>query len=155
MLPICFPCIFFFHSFQPKFSFKSEYIVKYHKLKVHERIDQRICDICARVFKTKEGYQDHLLAHSGIEEPRVQCEYCGAWLKNTKTLGKHIKLHTDGPQLCPICNKVKRNKTSLKNHMRLVHSGSNFPCTICDKKFKRMLALTVSLIRFLISSVDF
>lgn len=70
-----------------------------HILKVHERIDQRICDVCAKVFKTKEGFQDHMKTqHMGIEEPRVQCTFCGAWLKNRGTLNKHMKIHTDSPQ---------------------------------------------------------
>lgn len=122
--------------------FKSHHILKYHKLKVHEGIEQRVCDICARVFKTKEGYQSHVAAHMGTVEARKQCNLCGVWLKTQKILNKHIKMHTDLPQKCPFCDKVKHNKTSLSHHIRAVHRVARYPCTICDKTFKRMVALT-------------
>lgn len=125
------------------FSFKSEHIMKMHILKVHERIDQRICDVCAKVFKTKEGFQDHWnTQHLGVDEPRVQCNICGAWLKNRGTLNKHMRIHTDKPQVCDICNKEKPTRTALNHHKRLVHGDALFPCTICDKVFKRQLSLT-------------
>lgn len=127
-------------------SFKSDHILKMHILKVHERIDQRICDVCAKVFKTKEGFQDHMKTqHMGIEEPRVQCTICGAWLKNRGTLNKHMKIHTDSPQVCDICHKMKPTRTALNHHKRLVHGDASFHCTICKKTFKRQLSLTVSL----------
>lgn len=115
-----------------------------HILKVHERIDQRICDVCAKVFKTKEGFQEHMKTqHMGIEEPRVQCTFCGAWLKNRGTLNKHLKIHTDKPQVCDICHKTKPTRTALNHHKRLVHGDASFNCTICEKSFKRQLSLTV------------
>ncbi|XP_031623272.1 transcription factor grauzone-like [Contarinia nasturtii] len=124
-------------------NFKSEHILKMHILKVHERIDQRICDVCAKVFKTKEGFQDHMKTqHMGIEEPRVQCTHCGAWLKNRGTLNKHMKIHTDSPQVCDICHKLKPTRTALNHHKRLVHGDASFHCTICKKTFKRQLSLT-------------
>lgn len=122
-----------------------------HILKVHERIDQRICDVCAKVFKTKEGFQDHMKTqHMGIEEPRVQCTICGAWLKNRGTLNKHMKIHTDSPQVCDICHKMKPTRTALNHHKRLVHGDASFHCTICKKTFKRQLSLTVSLKFFMV-----
>lgn len=125
-----------------------------HILKVHERIDQRICDVCAKVFKTKEGFQDHMKTqHMGIEEPRVQCTICGAWLKNRGTLNKHMKIHTDSPQVCDICHKMKPTRTALNHHKRLVHGDASFHCTICKKTFKRQLSLTVSLKLFMVFSV--
>lgn len=118
--------------------------MKMHILKVHERIDQRICDVCAKVFKTKEGFQDHMKTqHMGIEEPRVQCTFCGAWLKNRGTLNKHMHIHTDSPQVCDICHKMKPTRTALNHHKRLVHGDASFHCTICKKTFKRQLSLTV------------
>lgn len=126
------------------FSFKSEHILKTHILKVHDRIDQRICDVCAKLFKTKEGFHEHMISHMGIEEPRVQCRYCGAWLKNRGSLNKHIKLHTDSPQECEICHKIKPTRAALNHHKRVVHGDAIHQCTICDKTFKRLLVLTVN-----------
>lgn len=93
---------------------------------------------------TKEGFQDHMKTqHMGIEEPRVQCTFCGAWLKNRGTLNKHMKIHTDSPQVCDICHKLKPTRTALNHHKRLVHGDAAFHCTICKKTFKRQLSLTV------------
>lgn len=133
--------------------------MKMHILKVHERIDQRICDVCAKVFKTKEGFQDHMKTqHMGIEEPRVQCTFCGAWLKNRGTLNKHMHIHTDSPEVCDICHKIKPTRTALNHHKRLVHGDASFHCTICKKTFKRQLSLTVcefSIEQFPIQYTDF
>lgn len=102
---------------------------------------------CAKVFKTKEGFQDHMKTqHMGIEEPRVQCTVCGAWLKNRGTLNKHMKIHTDSPQVCDICHKLKPTRTALNHHKRLVHGDASFHCTICKKTFKRQLSLTVCML---------
>lgn len=104
---------------------------------------EQICDICAKTFKTKQGFQEHLAAHTDTEATRVQCNYCRAWLKNRSSLNKHIKTHTDQPQKCEICNKMKPNRAALNHHKRTVHSAPIHQCNICDKTFKRSLALTV------------
>lgn len=123
-------------------NFKSVHILKYHKLRVHEGSEQRVCDICAKVFKTKEGYQSHLATHMGVKEPRAQCTLCGVWLKTKKILQKHMKMHTDTPEKCPYCEKIKPNRSSMTHHIHAVHSDAKYTCTICDKAFKRMLSLT-------------
>lgn len=123
--------------------------MKLHVLKVHQRIHEQICDVCARVFYTKEGFQHHLLSHQQIEETKVQCSYCGEWLKNRGSLSKHVKRHTDTPQKCKFCDKVKPNRSALTHHVRLVHRKAAYPCTLCDKTFKRPLALTVSAISWI------
>lgn len=125
-------------------SFKLEQTLKTHISKVHERAEERICDICARIFKSKEGFQDHMVSHREKEEPRVQCTHCGIWLKNKGSLNKHVKMHTEKPQTCKICHKVKPTRSALKNHMQIVHGEAIYECTICGKKFKRQLTLTVS-----------
>lgn len=125
-------------------SFKLDQTLKTHILRVHERVEERICDICARIFKSKEGFQDHMLSHRETKEPRVQCTQCGIWLKNKGSLNKHVKAHTEKPQTCEICHKVKSTRSALKNHMQIVHGEAIYECTICEKKFKRQLTLTVS-----------
>lgn len=136
------------HKFN--FSFKLEQTLKTHILNVHHRINEQICDICAKIFKSKEGFQDHMLSHMDTEEPRIQCNYCGVWLKNKGSLNKHIKTHTDTPQMCDICHKIKPNRSALNHHKRIVHSEATHHCTICDKTFKRLLALTVTALLLLI-----
>ena len=39
--------------------------------------------------------------------------------------------------ICEICSAVSRNRIYLKRHMKNVHSGYRFMCSMCDKKFKR------------------
>lgn len=124
--------------------------MKAHKLKVHERIDQRICDVCAKVFKTKEGFQEHMLSHSDVKEPRLECNYCGASLKNRGSLNKHMKLHTETPVECDICHKTKPTRSALNHHKRIVHGDAIHQCTICDKTFKRLLVLTVLMLNLIL-----
>lgn len=123
--------------------------MKTHVLKVHHRSEEQICHVCARIFKTKEGFRDHLLTHTGTTEPKVQCNYCGAWLKNRGSLNKHIKTHTDSPQKCTQCDKVAPHRSALLKHIRSVHNDPIHKCSLCGKNFKRLLSLTARFNEFL------
>lgn len=62
-----------------------------------------------------------------------------------------MKIHTDSPQVCDICHKLKPTRTALNHHKRLVHGDASFHCTICEKTFKRQLSLTVCIIWYEVS----
>lgn len=94
-------------TFVPKFS-KPKKVKKSSKafsLEIFQFDTLVIIDISRQL-----GFQDHMRSqHSGIDEPRVQCSLCGAWLKNRGTLMKHYKIHTEKSEenVCDVCHKKK------------------------------------------------
>lgn len=49
-----------------------------HVRLVHEFVYAQICDICAKVFKTKQQLDHHTIAMH-TDTPKVQCDICGIW----------------------------------------------------------------------------
>ncbi|KAJ6641728.1 1,5-anhydro-D-fructose reductase [Pseudolycoriella hygida] len=130
-----------FHCDKCNKNFVSKSVLASHIRGVHEFAFAHVCDICARVFKSKHVFQNHMQEHSTITRPKMQCNVCGAWLKHEESLRKHLKRHQDTFANCPICNKVLQNKHSLGNHIRSVHGERSHQCTMCDKAFKKAIVL--------------
>ncbi|XP_049293897.1 zinc finger protein 714-like [Anopheles funestus] len=113
-----------------------------HLVAVHGEGEKHVCEVCARVFRTKQCFEAHRKEHEGRRlESKVQCELCNAWLINKYCLTKHIRRkhtqHEGGEVVCETCGKHAPNQDALKLHMWRVHSGSRFECEWCHKKFNR------------------
>lgn len=112
---------------------------------VHQQAYKAVCHICAKIFYTKQRMQDHLQTHKDYEEPRLQCIQCNAWLKNHRSLSRHMRTHSKIQVQCTICNSIKPNELALRSHMRSVHAEAKHICNFCGKAFRRPNALTVNL----------
>ncbi|XP_053674480.1 transcription factor grauzone-like [Anopheles nili] len=113
-----------------------------HLVAVHGDGEKHVCEVCARVFRSKQCFETHRKDHQGRRmESKVQCELCAVWLMDKYCLKKHIRrMHTqpDGVQVtCETCGKLVRNQDALSSHMRRAHSESRFECERCHKRFKR------------------
>lgn len=117
--------------------------IKRHILNVHEHVNSRICDICAKYFQTAKAFELHYLVEHTNKVERVQCHVCGKWLKHLEMLKEHSKRHEDTKVACTICGKVSINKKALRTHVRRIHEAKIYTCTFCNKEFKRDLALKV------------
>jgi uncharacterized C2H2 Zn-finger protein len=54
-----------------------------------------------------------------------QCDECGKFLSNSKTLKVHMRIHTDEkPYQCAFCSKQFRQLANLKCHLTM-HTGNN------------------------------
>lgn len=94
-------------------------------------------------MSSKHTLAEHIKTHSDVRE-LFECDECGTKVKCQSTLIKHKKMHTDVQQTCGICFKVKPTELALKSHMRNVHGEANYKCTYCDKAFRRLMPLKVS-----------
>ncbi|XP_058463708.1 transcription factor grauzone-like [Malaya genurostris] len=115
--------------------------LKKHLVAMHGDGEQYVCDVCARVFRSKQCFDTHVKGHLGTRlENKVQCSVCSVWLTDKYCLTKHVRrMHVapDLPLSCELCGKQVRNQDALNCHMRRTHTESRFECDICHKKFKR------------------
>lgn len=115
--------------------------------KVHERHDQQVCHICAKVYNSMVSLRTHLKEHGDVHEPRVDCMICGKWYKNEQYVRRHMKTaHPKDPKTvhCPHCGKPSPNRNALSKHISTVHNYTQYSCHLCGKKFKQEVALKVS-----------
>ncbi|EDW30638.1 GL26740 [Drosophila persimilis] len=75
----------------------------------------------------------------------VQCTLCGRWLRDERSLRKHLARHDDRDNQkkyrCSLCNAEKSSRAALSSHMRYHHSAKRHKCSLCDKEFKLPRAL--------------
>lgn len=58
----------------------SKSILTSHIRGVHENAYVQICDVCAKVFKSKKILESHRELHFVTDvKPRLQCSICGSW----------------------------------------------------------------------------
>ena len=66
-------------------------------------------------------------------KPTFPCPQCDRILKTKSSLKNHIKVvHDDQTVTCDQCGKTVRNNEALKHHMRMYHVEKRFVCDICD-----------------------
>ncbi|XP_072049358.1 uncharacterized protein [Amphiura filiformis] len=111
------------------------------KLRKHEPVhapghDVHPCQHCDKICKTSQSLQRHRRVHD--EPPLYSCNDCGISFRAQVQLKQHLtKVHNMiGKHECNICGAVYKNETTLKDHL-VEHSGKEFLCDICGKKFRR------------------
>lgn len=62
------------------YSFMSKSVLRIHIRGVHQFAYAHICDICAKVFKSKQVFELHRESKCGTDvKLKSQCDICGAW----------------------------------------------------------------------------
>uniref|UniRef100_A0A182NIP2 C2H2-type domain-containing protein n=1 Tax=Anopheles dirus TaxID=7168 RepID=A0A182NIP2_9DIPT len=112
-----------------------------HLVAVHGDGEKHVCDVCARVFRSKQSFEMHRQNHEGRRmEGKAQCELCAVWLTDKYCLRKHMhRMHSgsEEPIACGTCGKTVASQSALKSHIRRAHGESRFECERCAKTFKR------------------
>ncbi|CAF4931335.1 unnamed protein product [Pieris macdunnoughi] len=112
----------------------------------HKLPDDLTCDICNKVFATRELLEMHTNVHNMYkknpkkqenDELRYQCFYCVRKFAKPHEKVKHERIHTgEKPHVCEICGKSFRVSYCLTLHMR-THTGARpYECPHCPKRFK-------------------
>ncbi|XP_072042323.1 uncharacterized protein [Amphiura filiformis] len=106
--------------------------------------NDKVCDICDKVCKTKATLLRHKRAAHKTEEFKYHCRDndCNESFPHAKDRTQHEKeAHDDMKvlQTCDECDKTFLFKSHYERHM-LIHSDENI-CDICDKVCKNKLSL--------------
>ncbi|CAF4913224.1 unnamed protein product [Pieris macdunnoughi] len=104
------------------------------------------CVVCGGCWSRASVAADHVHRHHAGPTPTHTCNMCG---HRDTTLGKlrnHIKKAHSGQHKCELCDKVFRDKTSLRKHL-FIHSGvKEYSCSECGKQFLFKKAMEIHLV---------
>lgn len=102
------------------------------------------CGICPRRFCSSSGLRTHSIVHT--DERPFRCKICQKRYKEHATLRRHLTTHMEKQHQCDICLRRFIEKSSLRRHMLNMHDpmrrdNSPLNCSMCQKRFKTLLAL--------------
>lgn len=89
------------------------------------------CSECKESFDSKLKLNNHKRSKHYL--PGV-CNICGTVVRSDN-LSKHLKVHSDNPVKCKVCNRLFKNSESLRTH-KFLHSNNSYTCHICGREFR-------------------
>uniref|UniRef100_A0A4W3KHR0 Zinc finger and BTB domain-containing protein 41 n=1 Tax=Callorhinchus milii TaxID=7868 RepID=A0A4W3KHR0_CALMI len=120
--------------------FKSRFARLKHQEKFH--LGPFPCDICGRQFNDTGNLKRHIeCTHGG--KRKWTCFICGKAVRERTTLKEHLRIHSgEKPHLCSICGQSFRHGSSYRLHLRVHHDDKRYECEDCGKTFIRHDHLT-------------
>uniref|UniRef100_A0A8C7RSW3 Zinc finger and BTB domain-containing protein 41 n=1 Tax=Oncorhynchus mykiss TaxID=8022 RepID=A0A8C7RSW3_ONCMY len=120
--------------------FKSRFARLKHQEKYH--LGPFPCDICGRQFNDTGNRKRHIeCTHGG--KRKWTCLICGKSVRERTTLREHLRIHSgEKPHLCSICGQSFRHGSSYRLHLRVHHDDKRYECDECGKTFIRHDHLT-------------
>ncbi|XP_053549764.1 zinc finger and BTB domain-containing protein 41 [Bombina bombina] len=115
--------------------FKSRFPRLKHQEKHH--LGPFPCDICGRPFNDTGNLKRHIeYTHGG--KRKWTCFICGKSVRERTTLKEHMRIHSgEKPHLCSICGQSFRHGSSYRLHLRVHHDDKRYECNDCGKSFIR------------------
>ncbi|XP_076829019.1 zinc finger and BTB domain-containing protein 41 [Brachyhypopomus gauderio] len=115
--------------------FKSRFARLKHQEKYH--LGPFPCDICGRQFNDTGNRKRHIeCTHGG--KRKWTCFLCGKSVRERTTLREHLRIHSgEKPHLCSICGQSFRHGSSYRLHLRVHHDDKRYECEECGKTFIR------------------
>ncbi|CAF97532.1 unnamed protein product, partial [Tetraodon nigroviridis] len=120
--------------------FKSRFARLKHQEKFH--LGPFPCEICGRQFNDTGNRKRHMeCTHGG--KRKWTCFVCGKSVRERTTLKEHLRIHSgEKPHLCSICGQSFRHGSSYRLHLRVHHDDKRYECDQCGKTFIRHDHLT-------------
>ncbi|XP_043274004.1 zinc finger and SCAN domain-containing protein 12-like isoform X18 [Venturia canescens] len=92
------------------------------------------CGVCSKLFRSKNLYEGHLVAHSDARPH--ECDICHKTFKRTNTLAVHRRIHTHERNfVCDVCGRAFVQASQLATHQRRHFEKYTCFCDICGKGF--------------------
>ena len=118
--------------------------LKNHFKTIHEGQKKFKCDVCKKLFSSKNNLEIHV---KRVHEEKIYlrcCQFCNARYSSYQSLETHIEfVHKDTKIItCDYCNKSFKKMCIFKRHVTIVHEGiRNIICPKCNKGFKEPVTL--------------
>lgn len=120
------------HRYKPICGFCGKEQESEHKLRQHELLSHTslselspnevfICDLCNRIFKTKQSLRNHFVRSHTPKTEVFPCSICGKVLQHLKALYAHERIHVKTIETCQYCSKTFNRRVLLSSHIAIVH----------------------------------
>ncbi|XP_046490359.1 uncharacterized protein [Neodiprion pinetum] len=117
-----------------KFAFKQK--LSFHVKSVHTTLRAFLCEDCGADFKNPASLRHHRIRkHQPVGNKR-ECTVCHK-LVPFYSLSKHMHTHKAYTIQCPHCDKMFKNSSTLKQHVRIHEDQRQYRCDICGVGFNR------------------
>ncbi|XP_059609050.1 transcription factor grauzone-like [Phlebotomus argentipes] len=124
-------------------AFVTSHVLTEHVRRKHENSRNLVCEICAKVYRTKSLFEKHMAEHKSQLKPTIPCPICRKMFKHRVAMRNHKRCHdTSGDLQCQFCQHVSINRRALGEHVRSIHRRREvLQCSICDRVFKMRRSL--------------
>lgn len=117
-----------------KFAFKQK--LSFHLKSVHTTLRAYLCEDCGADFKNPASLRHHRIRkHQPVGNKR-ECPVCHK-LVPFYSLSKHMHTHKAYTIQCPHCDKMFKNSSTLKQHVRIHEDQRQYRCDTCGVGFNR------------------
>ncbi|KAL6268870.1 hypothetical protein P5V15_001990 [Pogonomyrmex californicus] len=117
-----------------KFAFKQK--LSFHLKSVHTTLRAYLCEDCGADFKNPASLRHHKIRkHQPVGNKR-ECQVCRK-LVPFYSLSKHMHTHKAYSIECPHCDKMFKNSSTLKQHVRIHEDQRQYRCDTCGVGFNR------------------
>ncbi|XP_015180595.1 PREDICTED: uncharacterized protein LOC107068571 [Polistes dominula] len=125
-----------------KFAFKQK--LSFHLKSVHTTLRAYLCEDCGADFKNPASLRHHRIRkHQPVGNKR-ECPVCHK-LVPFYSLSKHMYTHKAYTIQCPHCDKMFKNSSTLKQHVRIHEDQRQYRCDTCGVGFNRRDGLRLHL----------
>ncbi|KAK7089512.1 myoneurin-like [Littorina saxatilis] len=102
--------------------------------------DQHVCQLCYKIFGDKKSLGKHMRTHS---QSGFSCNVCEKRYSTKSHLLGHMRLHsgTQSPFTCDYCRHPFSSYCALKVHMRGHKGARPFSCPTCGQHFAKNIHL--------------
>ncbi|XP_012219574.1 uncharacterized protein [Linepithema humile] len=117
-----------------KFALKQK--LSFHLKSVHTTLRAYLCEDCGADFKNPASLRHHRIRkHQPVGNKR-ECPVCRK-LVPFYSLSKHMHTHKAYSIQCPHCDKMFKNSSTLKQHVRIHEDQRQYRCDTCGVGFNR------------------
>ncbi|XP_025987555.1 uncharacterized protein LOC105205836 isoform X2 [Solenopsis invicta] len=117
-----------------KFAFKQK--LSFHLKSVHTTLRAYLCEDCGADFKNPASLRHHRIRkHQPVGNKR-ECQVCRK-LVPFYSLSKHMHTHKAYSIQCPHCDKMFKNSSTLKQHVKIHEDQRQYRCDTCGVGFNR------------------
>lgn len=117
-----------------KFSMKQK--LSFHVKSVHTTLRAYLCEDCGADFKNPASLRHHRIRKHQLVGNKRECPVCRKVVP-FYGLSKHMHTHKAYSIQCPHCDKMFKNTSTLKQHVRIHEDQRQYRCDTCGVGFNR------------------
>ncbi|XP_008549563.1 uncharacterized protein LOC103572648 isoform X1 [Microplitis demolitor] len=117
-----------------KFAFKQK--LSFHVKSVHTTLRAYLCEDCGADFKNPASLRHHRIRKHQPSSNKRECQVCHK-IVPFYSLSKHMYTHKAYTIKCPHCDKMFKNSSTLKQHLRIHEDQRPYRCENCGAGFNR------------------